>query len=493
MAAFCGREGDFLKLNICAKDANSVNGTYLSPVSCYFMFLSLILLFTAVPGCSAEKGKPEVPRQSSKDAAADTSALATIAEGDLPEKMIAAHMGPESQGEAGAYRGVFNASGTGVAYVANMGSKVQLVYNRSRGNEYSSVGTIVFSPDGRRIAYPAVGADGTWRMVVDGKEGRPYATLLTPIFSPDSRHVAYQAKEGDKWYIVVDDTRNQGTIASYTAPEFSSDSALIAYVEAAASNKDMRLFVSDLKFNNLKVTWSIGDLLFKTSKNGTRLAAAQVAGSRQKIVDFYFAKPDVVHEGREYDLVDKLALSDDGKSVAYCVLKGQKRLVVLDGKEEPLPDGRMRELPVIRPDRRGVGLLFVTIDGRFFLHQSFVNSHDMGKMYDEAVSLTYSKHGDYAYAARKGNSWFVVVNGKEGAGFDRVISPQFSPSGNHLAYRARKGGRQFVIIADRSGKTIRQHPAYDQVFDVTYTADGKSIAYGVLDGKRLVWKVEKLY
>lgn len=48
------------------------------------------------------------------------------------------------------------------------------------------------------------------------------------------------------------------------------------------------------------------------------------------------------------------------------------------------------------------------------------------------------------------------------------------------------------MVADASGKTIRQHPAYEQVLQPVFTADGKSVAYGVKDGQKLIWMVEKL-
>ena len=386
----------------------------------------------------------------------------------------------------------FSESGRGVAYFVEKDGKVSVVHNNTRGKEYASVGKVVLSSDGRRIAYGAL-ADGKWRMVVDGKEGRLLRyVLLSPVFSPDGKHVAYQAKEGEKWYIVVDNTPNAGTTASYTTPEFSSDSTLIAYVEAAASNSDMRLIVSDLTFGKQSVKQSIGDLLFTTNRDKTRIAAAQVVDNKLRIIDFSFAKPDLVHEGPLYDVIEKLTFGDDGVSVCYCALKGRTRLIVLDNREELLPKGVLPQLPVVRPDKKGVGIL-LTSQNRFFLHQSFFNSTEKGKKYDEAADLVYSKDGHhYVYAARKGEKWFVVVNGKEGPAFDRVVLPVFSPDGKRLVYRARKDGKRFLIVANAAGKTIKQHPAYEQVFQPVFTADGKSVAYGVKDGRKLIWKVEKL-
>ncbi len=190
-------------------------------------------------------------------------------------------------------------------------------------------------------------------------------------------------------------------------------------------------------------------------------------------------------------MIEQLTLSDDGSSVTYCALRGRKRLIVLGDREEPFPEGRLQELPVVRPDKKGVGVL-LTSQNRFFLHQAFLNSNEKSKKYDEAANLTYSKDGRYAYAARKGQDWVIVVNGKEGPQFDRVVSPVFSPDGKRLVYRARKDGKRFLVVADIDGKTIKQHPAYEQVFQPAFTSDGTSVAYGVKDGNKLVWKVERL-
>lgn len=47
-------------------------------------------------------------------------------------------------------------------------------------------------------------------------------------------------------------------------------------------------------------------------------------------------------------------------------------------------------------------------------------------------------------------------------------------------------------MPDTGGKILKTHPAYEQVFDVQFTADGKSVAYGVKDGNKLKWVVEVL-
>jgi len=469
----------------------------LSIVSFGTVFLCTLFLISVGAGCAREQENNKTvkhqPNPLPVPLPPNANLLVTIPDSDYkPPKAIPGHGPDPAAGEHDPHQVTFNESGSAVAYVAILGGKFQVVHNLNRGKEYVAVSTIVFSPDGKRVAYPAAGSDGKWRMVIDGKEDMPFDTLLPPRFSSDSRHVAYQAKNADKWFIVVDNTPNEGTIASYIEPEFSSDSKIVAYVEAAASNDKMRLIISDLKFNKIKQIWSIGDLFSVTSKNKTRIAADNVVGTKHRIIDFRFATHDAIHEGRQYDLIEKLTVSDDGKSLAYCVVKGEKRLIVFDGREEPLPDGRLREIPVIRPDRKGVGILFVTIDSHFFLHQSFFNRSEKGKIYNEAFNLTYSKDGSYAYEAKTGNNWFVVVNGTEGPAFERIYSPQFSPDGKLVVYRAKMKDKRLVVVSERSGKTIRQYPSYDQVFDAKFTDDGKSVTYGVKDGNRLAWIVEKL-
>ncbi len=451
-----------------------------------------LLLCLSVASCTRGEENPTAARQAGGDSGATTAILATIASDDKPPQAVPGHAeAPGAESQPASYQVMFSESGRGVAYLVEKGGKVSVVHSRIRGKEYAAVGTVVLSSDGLHIAYAAL-VDGKWRMVVDGKEGRGFDTLLTPLFSPDGRHVAYQAKEGDKWYLVVDDRPNAGTTASYTTPEFSADSSSIAYVEAADSTSKMRLIVSDLTFGKQVVRPSIGDLLFTTNRDKTRIAAEQIVNGKHRIIDFSFARPDVVHEGPLYDVIERLTIGDDGASVAYCALKGGKRLLVLNDKEEPLPKGLLPELPVIRPDKKGVGLL-LGFEGKISLHQAFYRSAEKGTKYDEAASLTYSKDGRfYAYAARNGQNWFVVANAKEGPAFDKVVTPLFSPDGKFLVYRARKEGKRFVVVADTNGTTIRQHPAYEQVFDVHFTADGSSVAYGVKDGNQLVWKVEKL-
>ncbi len=450
-----------------------------------------ILLLT---GCDRAKQQSSTQTSSVRpDLLSATTVLATIGDDERPQSFIPipGHVMPSaSENQQALFQVIFSETGKGAAYLAEEDGKTYVVHNGSAGKQYATVGAVSLSADGRRIAYGAL-EDGKWRMVSDGKEGEVFNTVKSPVFSPDGKHLAYLAMKGEKWYVVVDDMPNSGTSGNYSNLQFNADSNLIAYVENQAVNKRVRLIISDLRFGSQHVKQSAGNLLV-ASNDKTRLAATQIVNNKLRVIDFSFAEPEVVNEGQLYDGVDLLAVGDDGASVSYVAVKSTTRFLVLNNREEPLPEGDLPGLPVVRPDKKGAGILMARPNG-VFLRQAFFHSTEKGKMYDEAANLVYSPDSRfYALAARKGQGWFIVVNGKEGPGFDRVVSPIFSPDGKKVVYRARKAGKRFVVVADTNGKTIKQHPEYEQVFQPVFSPDGKSVAYGVKDGRKLICEVEKL-
>mgnify|MGYP001606392498 CR=1 FL=1 len=152
----------------------------------------------------------------------------------------------------------------------------------------------------------------------------------------------------------------------------------------------------------------------------------------------------------------------------------------------------MPGVTVINQSGKSLGAL-ISAGNSKYLYEMFGSSGRKGKAYDEVEWLTYSSDGTAsALAVRKGKSWCVVVNGKEGPEFDRVVSPKFSPDGKKIVYRARSNGERYVIVANLDGSVIKEHPHYDAIWDVNFTNDGAAVGYGVKQGNELLWKVEKL-
>ncbi len=82
-----------------------------------------------------------------------------------------------------------------------------------------------------------------------------------------------------------------------------------------------------------------------------------------------------------------------------------------------------------------------------------------------------------AYRARKGKRWFIVLDGKEGKGYDFVRRPKFSNDGKHLAYIAVKNKKYFIVLDGVEGKT------YTWTDFPYFSKDGKHITYVASNGK----------
>jgi Tol biopolymer transport system component len=126
-----------------------------------------------------------------------------------------------------------------------------------------------------------------------------------------------------------------------------------------------------------------------------------------------------------------LALSPDGKRVAYAVKSGKRWALVVDGH---------------------VG----------------VENDEVGQ-----GSLTFSPDGKHlAYAARIGNRWREVMDGQPGEEYENVSGPVFSPDGKHVAYRAQPNRSKWTVVVDG-----RPGDDYDNITGPIFSPDSKHIAY----------------
>lgn len=118
-------------------------------------------------------------------------------------------------------------------------------------------------------------------------------------------------------------------------------------------------------------------------------------------------------KGKSYNDITFPIFSPDSKRVGYGAGVGDKRFVVVDGKE-----GKQY-------DRIGVGSLIFSPDSK-----------------------------RVGYGAGVGDKRFVVLDGEEGKQYDAIgkgIS-FFSPDGRRVAYMAKVGEKQFVVVDGEEGK-----------------------------------------
>jgi len=81
---------------------------------------------------------------------------------------------------------------------------------------------------------------------------------------------------------------------------------------------------------------------------------------------------------------------------------------------------------------------------------------DFSSWKDESFTVS-SDSKRMAYAARVGDKWFVVADGKEEKGYDNLSTLIFSPDSKRMAYAARVGDK-WCVVAD--GK---EEKGYDNI------------------------------
>lgn len=419
---------------------------------------------------------------------AESRVLATITDNEKPGDNFTTHKSTAPVQPAPLYTVIFSQSGNSVAYKAMKDGRAKVVFNgKADGRSFKDIGAIVISPDGSRCAYSAIDDNNTWHVIAtDRADDIVFHHVGNPVFSPDSRHIAFLASANQDWYIVVDNNVSKGSKYSFDEPLFSNDSNKIAYVENIDGNNN-KLYIMDLNFNSLRIIDSVNKQLIKNN----RIAAVINKKDKKQVIKVLMDRPDIVKEGPVYDAIGNLEFGSDDESLTYTAARDKTAYLVLNDKEEKF-DGRLFQYPVIRPDNKAVGVV-IAVKGGMAFQEKFAGDSKAHKPFDEITDLIYSRDGrQYAYLARKGKSWVVVVNGSEGPPFDKTATPKFSPDDSKVVYRARQDGRRFLVVADTNARTLRQHPVYEQVFTPTFSSDGKSVGYGVKDGNKLVWMVEKL-
>lgn len=391
----------------------------------------------------------------------------------------------------------FAKSGTGVAYIETLDGGSRVVYNGAPGKLYRMVGDLALSTDGSRLAYVAHKDDKFRKIVVDGWEGPLFTEIGMPVFSPDGKHLLYTVTEGENTYGVIDHKVRRDYKLTRD-PVFSPDSRLIAFSAMTPDGMGKQLILSDLSMQDRKVFDSCGES-YIASDDGTRLAVVCTEGDKRSVKILDFQSRSVISSGQALTggRISRMRFAPDNRTVAYTFVKSDaERYIVYRDRLEKIPTGDefLTDLLVLtEPEHVGV-VIGTAVNAR--LYTAFQTQKFSGKPYGYISDLVSSKDGrHFAYIAIKAGGeerMSIVVDGNEGQLFDKIVSPVFSPDGRFLVYRARQDGKRFIVVSDLKGKVIRQHKDYEMVFQPVFTEDGKSVAYGVLDGSEFWWKVETL-
>lgn len=391
----------------------------------------------------------------------------------------------------------FAQSGNGVVYIEPVGKQFRVVHNGRPGRAYNIIGDLVISRDGTRAAYVARNDETFKRVVVDGWEGPLFMSVESPQFSPDGRHLVYTITQDNSNFLVID---NKVHHEIRIDPDIliSPDSRSIAFASTSNDGVKKQFVIADFSLQGKKVFESCGES-FLASDDRSHVAVACVEKNAPviKIIDLQnrsLVSTLPVPADRK---VVRKRFSPDNRTFIFTTMTGDfQRFLHYNGWEEKTPAGdEFMSDPLLfkNPERVGVITGMAT---KVSLYTAFSTSKDKEAFYGFITDFIASRDGrHHAYVAIKAGGeerMSIVVDGHEGPLFDKIVSPAFSPDGRLLVYRARQGGKRFLVVSDLKGKIIRQHKDYGLVFPPVFVDNGASVAYGVLDGSELWWKVEKL-
>jgi Tol biopolymer transport system component len=382
----------------------------------------------------------------------------------------------------------FSADGRHVAVVGIKEGKAAVFVDSVEIGNYDAAKHLVFRNGGRDYGFVAR-KDGREVAVVNGVQGTLYESVSKPFFAPDGR-IVYAARLNDKWVIISGKQVSFSFDSTNPGPVVGSDGKMLAFTELRSDTQKYSLRVCTIEMKECvkgKDYDSLSDIL--SDMSSLRHVYIARKGGKKAVVEVAFAEPGLNEkEGRWYDEVSMAGFSDTGAHLAYLARTEGKTSLVRDGIEKPIErHGTVFEMAVSNDGRT---LYSTMADGKVV---AFVDGKKTGEEYNGIYAPRFSPDGsNYVFAADKGDRSVVIINGQETPSFDKTVIPKFSPDGSKIVYRARNKGERFVVVADLQGKTVREHPHYEAVWDVSFSPDGKLVGYGVKIGNELWWKVEKL-
>lgn len=326
---------------------------------------------------------------------------------------------------------VFSPDSRHVAFAAQVeraegAEGMRIVHDGVEGPIYDLIDgrSVVFSPDGSRLAYAARKGDGSY-LILDGKELGPYDGVMNNgaflLFGPQGRRTAYFVRQGEKVRLVLDGTLGDPFLRTIVdGAAFDSSGTRFAYVAVEAETR-------------------------------TRMAVEKrmrmvVDGERQSL----------------YRKIVRPLFSPDGKRLAYAAQGLDSQYMVVDGvKSLPYP-GIAPNVVAWRPDGGELSFGVLGVQDFYIIQGQGDSRRRHGPFQRLGVgSLTYSPDGKHlAWAAVAGMGWRVFVDGVPGPVFERIRpdSLRFGPDGAHLVYVVASAAGQAVVVNHRVGDYHQEIP-----------------------------------
>jgi len=367
------------------------------------------------------------------------------------------------------------------------------------GDPYQVVHRVVWSPDGRRVAYVGIKGEATHPVIGD-EVLDDYHYISAPEFSADGEHVLFRVgnrktKSRELWALLYDGEEVGGE-DWIGEPRLSPDGLAIAYwiqpgarvTSSGPYNRGAQIFcLSERKGSKWKTSKSpkyddassLNRPVF--SADGKVVATSCMDGSEWSILRFTRGKKKPKAEGQFFSPWVDLALSPDGKRWAATV----------HTFEDLMAGGN--------PRSPGGGANYrIQFDGK-----------TVGRHYDAAGGPVFSPKGDkLAYKVKRGNRYGIGYDDRDDVepSYDFVYRPVFEPKGKGIAYVAAsgvspepywsvtsmgeynlKGGTRFVVRESLSRRKPAQGTEWLEIKDLVFSPDGEHLAYAARDAEG--WQV----
>ncbi len=283
-------------------------------------------------------------------------------------------------------------------------------------------------------------------MIARDEKSACFDEVGIPVHSPDGAKVAFRARIGRHWFVLCGDQLSE-PFDIVGEPRFRPDGGLVAFT-AARDNREFVVVGAE--------RWPAFDHVAGTafSPDGSKLAFAAVRGGRRTNQGIAGGMWFVVvnrEAGREFAYIEppSLVFSPDGKTLAYVASK------------------------------------------KSLEKQCVVVGDDVGEEFSTITNLTFDPRDQtpvycaYSYASSKS---CVVIGDISDETFDFVGTPAFDRCSGAVAYAALNGGRWFVVAAGKKTELDVDLVATP----LTFSSDGRKIAFGARKGLELWWKVVRV-
>jgi hypothetical protein len=332
---------------------------------------------------------------------------------------------------------------------------IRVYVNGDESLTYEEVGSFIFSPNGRHVAYIAVKGQDHYA-ILDNGALRPYLYISELTFHPTA--------EADLYYIAQVEKNKWVVLDNFSKPHSETHAALGGLIFAPNGNRSAYAYLRNRKFqvfdgkNTGEPYDRVGDLSFTPDS-----AHIVYSAHRGKAVEVLWDhKPLCTAEG-----IMSLTIAPNGQFVAYIAREKEGQAVYLHNKK--LGTYEKVDKILIPAAPKPTVIYIVEYNGR---HHIFINGAPESGPY-EHISLLSGRGESFAAIVRKDKETVAVVhNGQLGGAYTNIPLLVWDESGKQLAYPARRRPGWSGVVWNG-----RESDHYDYPQHLTFGAGGQALLF----------------